>query len=49
MRRLTEKVICPPSLLHDTCSSTDFIFLTLIALIAKLKATKKALAKEKAT
>jgi hypothetical protein len=41
------KVIGPPSLLHATCSSTDFSLLTRIALTAKLEATKKALAEER--
>jgi hypothetical protein len=44
---LIRKVTCPPSLLQDTCSSIDFILLTLISLTAKLKAIEKALEEEK--
>jgi hypothetical protein len=38
----------PPSLLHATCSSANFILLTCIALTAKLEAAEKALAEERA-
>jgi hypothetical protein len=48
MQRLIRKVTCPPPLVQDACSSTDFTLLTHIALTAKLEVAKKALAEEKA-
>jgi uncharacterized protein YoxC len=48
MRRLIGKVIDPPSPLHATCSSTDFILLTRIAFTTKLDAAEKELVEERA-
>jgi hypothetical protein len=48
MWRPIGKVIVPPSLLHATCSFADCSLHIYVGLSAKLEATNKALAKEKA-
>jgi hypothetical protein len=47
MCRSIGKVTGPPSLLHATCSSANFILLTCIALTAKLEVAEKALVEER--
>jgi hypothetical protein len=48
MQRLIGKVTGPPSLLHDTCSSANSSIIVCVAMTARLEATEKALAEERA-
>jgi hypothetical protein len=49
MQRLNGKVTSPLSLLQDICSFANFFIFIYVALTAKLEATEKALADERAT
>jgi hypothetical protein len=47
MQRLIEKVTDPPSLLQDTCSSTNSSILVCAASTTKVEAVEKAILRRK--
>jgi hypothetical protein len=48
MQRLIGEVTGPPSLLQDTCSSTNSSILLCVVMTARLEVAKKALTEERA-